>query len=550
MMKKLSAMVIASTIAMAATPAFADQENHDVGGQTKSQALGYIGKLSKSAIQSGQFHRLKAGANYGDVYYGVGDESLSARIIFWHKVALDSVALDHTPTEEGVFPALSQGGPTRTSRALAMVQVAVFDALNAIDGTYNSYAAKRLKAPRFASADAAVTYAAYSTLMRLYPAQEERLNAILDEEVTRIQSFTPRVSFKLGKRVGIESYKAMRDIRQNDKSNRTEPDFGEGGAVADGNTTHFGTPVNGGTSLIGEWQSDPNTAEEAFEFNLALGAYWGEVTPFFLDSGDQFRIPPPPTTDSAEYAAAYAEVAALGGSPDNLNTVSTSSDDTRFIGNYWGYDGVPLIGVPPRIYNQITAQLANAEYADQPIELARVLAMVNIGLADAGISAWDSKFFYNMWRPVVGIRAEDDNPATEQDVTWDPVGISVLNTTSPLRPTPPFPSYPSGHATFGGVTFEILRDIFGDDHSFTFVSDEYNGEGFDPFFPDAPRPFVPVRFDTLTEAQEQNGISRIYNGVHWIFDNIEGQNQGVQIGRYLLDEVDAFKPKKKRGKKW
>ncbi|MCE2027285.1 vanadium-dependent haloperoxidase [Sessilibacter corallicola] len=534
MMKKLSAAIL---VAMAATPAFAEES--DIGSQSKSQAIGYIGELSKQAIQAGNLWRLQA-VGYDDAYSSI--DNLSERVKFWHTVALDTVALDHTPAAEGEGSPLNQGGPTRTSRALAMVQIAVFDALNAIEGDYVSYG-KAIDVDAGASPHAAVAFAAFRTLKRLYPAQEARLKEIRDNEVDLIKSFTSRSSYKAGKDVGVDAFKAIREDRRGDKSGRAEPDFGEGGRVANGGKeTFFGTKVNGGTRNIGEWQPDPNTPATAGDFNLALGAFWGNVKPFTMDSGDQFRIAPPPLPDSEEYAKAYAEVAAVGGAPTNERTTSTSTDATRFVGNYWGYDGVPLIGVPPRIYNQIAIQIAKAEGQTDALDLARTLAMVNVGMADVGIAAWDSKFYYNYWRPVTGIRSEDLNEDTVKDITWDPVGVSVINTTESIRPTPPFPAYPSGHAAFGGVTFEVLRDAFGDDTPFTFVSDEYNGLGVDPFFPDVYRPFVPVRFESLTDAQEQNGVSRVYNGVHWNFDDIAGQQQGTAIGHHLINNVEAFQP--------
>ncbi len=534
MMKKLSAAIL---VAMAATPAFAQES--DIGSQSEAQAIGYIGELSKQAIQAGNLWRLQA-VGYDDAYSSI--DNLSERVKFWHTVALDTVALDHTPAAEGEGSPLNQGGPTRTSRALAMVQIAVFDALNAIEGDYVSYG-KVIDVDTGASPHAAVAFAAFRTLKKLYPAQEVRLKEIRDNEIDLIKSFTSNADYRAGKDVGVDAFKAIRDARKGDKSGRAEPDFGEGGKVANGaKETYFGTKVNGGTRNIGEWQPDPNTPATAGDFNLALGAFWGNVKPFFMDAGDQFRIAPPPLPDSAEYAAAYAEVAAVGGAPTNANTVSTSTDDTRFVGNYWGYDGVPLIGVPPRVYNQITIQIAKAEGQIDALDLARTLAMVNVGMADVAIAAWDSKFYYNYWRPVTGIRSEDLNEDTVKDITWDPVGVSVINTAESIRPTPPFPAYPSGHAAFGGVTFEVLRNAFGDDTPFTFVSDEYNGLGVDPFHPEVFRPFVPVRFDSLTDAQEQNGVSRVYNGVHWNFDDIAGQQQGTSLGHHLINNVGAFQP--------
>ena len=499
------------------------------------QRSGYLGRVSNRVILSGNLSALGSVETYQNFYTDA--ESLKQHIQLWHRVAIDSVALDHTPDPNIEDYSPSQGGPTRTSRALAMVQIAVFDALNSIDTEYNPYTAT-VDGYENASTHAAVAYAAYTTLIDLYPQQAQRLNAVLNEQINLIQSFTSAQEFQLGQALGVTVSNTIRSARDADGSDHEEPNFGEGGIVADGLLTYHGHVVNGDAALPGYWTPDPNTPEFAGDFNLSLGADWGAVEPFFLDSGDQFRVPPPPTLDSVEYINAYNEVAAIGGASDNT-LESTSTAETRFIANYWGYDGVPLIGVPPRVYNQIAAQVADAEIND-PLAFARLLALVNTGLADAAIAAWDSKYYYNFWRPVMGIRSDDGVDATVTDAGWNPVGVSVVNTEEAIRATPPFPAYPSGHSTFGSVTFGVLREVFNDGTAFTFVSDEYNGQGMDPFFPDVPRPFVPVRFQSLTEAQQQNGLSRIYNGVHWDFDDAAGQNLGADIVQQLMQETQAF----------
>lgn len=537
-----AAAAILAPVMLAATPATADQDSK----LKRIQSEGYIGQLSRRAIAKGAVERLKRRA------MDRRPISTRDRVFFWHEVALDAVAIDHTPDELTGEAALSNGGPTRTSRALAMTQIAVFDALNAFNQRFNAYAYEGRARRGRVSDDAAVAKAAYTVLAELYPEQQERLEEILEADLRRIRG-SRRAIFR-GLTLGAASAEAILGDREGDGSEVPDPSFGEGGAVADGGTTFFGTPVNGGTTLMGEWTPDPNTPEFAGEFNLSLGAFWGAVTPFSMDSGDQFRIDPFPSFDTDAYQASYEETAAIGGSPENAGTTSTGTNATRFIGNYWGYDGVPLIGVPPRLYNQIAAQNIEAEGVRSPAEIARLLAQVNVAQADVAIGVWDSKYFYNYWRPVTGIRAADDgNGATVPDSSWDPVGTSVINTDVAIRPTPPFPAYPSGHAAFGSATFEILRENFGDNTPFTFISDEYNGEGTDPFdadnIPDedgTPRPLVPVRFSSFTEAQLENGQSRVFNGVHWQFDNTEGQIQGVNIARNLLDNNDAFQRKRRR----
>jgi hypothetical protein len=176
------------------------------------------------------------------------------------------------------------------------------------------------------------------------------------------------------------------------------------------------------------------------------------------------------------------------------------------------------------------------------LDLTRLLALVNVAMADAGIAIWESKFHYQYWRPVTGIReaAEgtgpsglgDGNRATVGDSTYRPLGAPASNLSGPDF-TPPFPSYPSGHAGFGGALFEVLRRFYRrDDIVFTFASDEYNGItlGMDG----QPRPLHPRTFTSLSQAEDENGQSRIYLGIHWSFDKTEGIAQGRRVARYVL----------------
>jgi hypothetical protein len=153
-------------------------------------------------------------------------------------------------------------------------------------------------------------------------------------------------------------------------------------------------------------------------------------------------------------------------------------------------------------------------------------------MADAGIAIWESKFHYQVWRPVTGIRAADGNPATTPDATFTPLGAPASNLAGPNF-TPPFPSYPSGHAGFGGALFETLREFYGTDRiAFTFVSDEFNGETLDN--EGHARPLVPRSFASLSQAEEENGQSRIYLGIHWAFDKTEGIAQGRRVAEYVF----------------
>lgn len=503
---------------------------------TERQMYGYVGDEASLLLSRSALQRL-------DTRAGAHEKKDSVRrVAFWHKALLDAIAVDLTADPSTGAPPADQVGPTRASRALAMTQIAVFDAVNAFEQRYNAYNDIG-EAPANASMNAAIAYAAHDVLVALYPGQKKRIDELLAADLMTLSE--PRSAISRGRRIGKASASAIMMRRAADNSFDPEPDYGEGGRIASDSSTHYGTPVNGGTALMYEWTPDPltpNPSTPSGVNELALGAYWGGVTPFALTSGNQFRAPPPPPPGSAAYVAAYNEVAAVGGSPDNTGTQSVSTPQTRFIGNYWGYDGVPRLGTPPRLFAQIAVQVAMDKGVRNAADLARFLAMVHVALADAAIAAWDSKYYYNYWRPVTAIRRGDSVPSTATDAGWSPVGVSVINTTVPIRATPPFPAYPSGHATFGAATFEIMRRFYGHRTPFTFVSEEYDGNGVDPF--GTPRPLVPVRFDSFTEAQFENGLSRIYNGVHWSYDNTQGQAIGVKVGRHVLDGIEPFRKKK------
>jgi hypothetical protein len=208
---------------------------------------------------------------------------------------------------------------------------------------------------------------------------------------------------------------------------------------------------------------------------------------------------------------------------------------------------MPSLCAPPRLYNQIAVTIASARRSNV-VELARLFALVNTAMADAGIAIWESKYYYQYWRPVTGIReadeetgptgAGDGNAATAGDPTFMPLGAPASNLAGPNF-TPPFPAYPSGHAGFGGALFQVLREFYGTDRvAFTFVSDELNGTTLDAN--GTPRPLASRRFSSLSEAEEENGQSRIYLGIHWAFDKTAGIAQGRSVASYVVR--NAFEP--------
>jgi hypothetical protein len=453
--------------------------------------------------------------------------STGARLRYWNQIANDASGVDHTPPAPGEARVFGeQLGPGRASRAMAIVHVAIFEAVNAIRGRYRSYAGLSPEKGS-ASMDAAIAQAAHDTLVALYPSQATSLDELLEEDLSQISG---RGRAKAdGIALGRRAAEAILTMREDDGSQHPESQVGIDFTMSD---------------APGKWRQDPIS-----QIPLALGAHWGEVGTFVLDSADQFRVPPPPAMESTEYTTAFEEVKRLGG--DGVATPTSRTPDQTMVGIFWAYDGTPSLCAPPRLYNQITVQIAEQKRSDVE-ELARLLALVNVAMADAGTAIWESKYHYQLWRPITGIResdagtgptgAGDGNPATVGDPTFMPLGAPYSNGVGPNF-TPPFPAYPSGHAGFGGALFQILRRFYGTDAiSFTFVSDELNGVTVD--HDGSVRPLMPRSFSSLPEAEEENGQSRIYLGIHWSFDKTEGIAQGRRVADWVFDH--AFQPVRRR----
>jgi len=230
--------------------------------------------------------------------------------------------------------------------------------------------------------------------------------------------------------------------------------------------------------------------------------------------GAQFRPPPAPALTSAQYTAAFNEVKSLGAK----NSTTRTADQTQ-IGIFWGYDRSGM-GTPPALYNQLVQVIAKQKH-NSTVENARLFALANVAMADAGVAAWDCKFIDNLWRPITAIQHADTdgNPDTTADPKWEPLGAPGGGVVPNF--TPPFPAYVSGHATFGAAVCEVLKDFYHTDHvHFTLSSDELPG--------------VTRHFDSFTQAAAENGESRIYLGIHWQFDNTVGQSVGRQVADFVF----------------
>ncbi|MFN8611869.1 MAG: phosphatase PAP2 family protein [Vulcanimicrobiota bacterium] len=427
----------------------------------------------------------------------------------WNRIAIDASGFDHSQ-----IGARQQLGPTRSSRAMAIVHIAMHDAIQAIQRRYDTFLPQP-GAPTRASAEAAAVQAAHDTLVALYPAQKAALDQLLFQELAQIPDSLDKSNGVLVGQIAAQSILANR--------------------ANDGSTDNIQNQPYSFGQLPGQWRVDPlNPTQQP------LGANWSAVRPFVLTSASQFRCPVPPALTSPAYTAAYNEVKAVGG--DGVITPTVRTADQTEAGIYWAYDGTPSLCAPPRLYNQIALQLATQRGLSEIGELARFLALTNLAMADAGISAWESKYFYNYWRPICGIRESDPgtgpsglgdgNAATVGDPGWVPLCAPASNLQAPNF-TPPFPAYPSGHACFGGALFGTMRRALGTDNvPFTFVSDEFNGITRDNL--GNVRPLRPRSFNTLSQAEEENGQSRIYLGIHWSFDKVEGISQGEKVAEWVF----------------
>lgn len=448
----------------------------------------------------------------------------------WNVNAIDAAGFDHTPVAPGENRVFGENlGPGRSSRAMGIVHIAIFDTVNAVFGGYRSFTC--VKAPHGpVSLDAGISQAAHDTLAALYPSQAGSFDALLADDLAAVKDAKGKANgIDLGRRAAA----AILALKTGDGSEIPDPEID----VPGGYLT---------SDLPGHWRQDPISL-----MTLALGAHWGECIPFVLRSGDQFRVPPPPALGSPGYAAAYDETKRLGG--DGVVTPTERTPEQTFIGTFWAYDGTPSLCAPPRMYNQIAVQIANQTRLGM-LDLARLLALVNVAMADSAIAVWDSKFFYDFWRPIGGIRESDPgsgptglgdgNSATVGDANFTPLGAPASNLAGPNF-TPPFPSYPSGLAGIGGAVFQVLRRFYGTDRmTFTFVSDEFNGET--RANDGTVRPYIPRTFRSFSQAEEENGQSRIYLGIHWPFDKTAGIAQGRRIGNLVFEHAFNRLPRGRR----
>lgn len=368
--------------------------------------------------------------------------------------------------------------PTTGSRALAIMHLAIHDAVNSIDPAYEFYLGPVEHAAQ-ASPEAAVAAAGHAVLTALYPAHTGAFDAALGQSLGAIAPGTAR---DRGTSVGLAAAERLLAERADDGSTPTLDDPG----IA---------------SQPGQWR--PTFPA----FAPGLHAHWGAVTPFGIESPAAFRPPGPPVLQGEAYLRDYKEVKQLG----ELFSSSRTPEQTE-IAMFWADN--PGTALPPGHWNRIAATVAR-NYDLDTARTAHLFALLNLALADAAIMSWEAKYHFYFWRPITAIRLGelDGIAATEGDDGW----VSFLT-------TPRFPEYPSGHATFSGAAAVILTDVFGP-VPFDNRSDDLPGNFG---VPDVTR-----SFRNFEEAAVEAARSRIYGGIHFA----TADHDGVAAGQALADYV-------------
>jgi hypothetical protein len=399
----------------------------------------------------------------------------------WNKVVLDAIRVERT-------------APPLAARHLALVHAAMFDAVNGVDRRCDDlkFAAYSVDdtAPKKALAHVALAGAAHAMLSDLFPAQATSFDAVLSRQMGYRASYSSRRRH-LESRF-VKFYRDERDLG-----------LGWGGFVsrsilADRLRVEL-------TAEPGGYQVPEVPAPGEYRLTVdtpvaPLLPDWGWIPPLAIPAVGPYLPPAPPALDSAEWLADLAEVQRLGNRTAPLT--DRTADQTE-MADFWANDAGTA--TPPGHWNAIATVVVKS----RPMPLhseARLYALLNLAMADAGYVAWRAKYEYAFWRPITAIREAGD-------VTW-----------SPRLRTPPHPDYVSGHSAFSGAAAAALAGFFGrDDIGFTVSSDA-----------------TPTVFRTFTgfwQAAEESGWSRIYGGIHYRAANLNGLSAGAAIGEYVIQNL-------------
>ena len=382
-----------------------------------------------------------------------------AIVIAWNRELL------HIAQTPGAQPAT-----VHPTRSFALLHAAIYDAVVSITRDDQPYLVS-VKASRGARPDAAAATAGHDTLAALYPTMKAALDKQLADELALIPNGAGK---QQGIQVGHEIVTRLLAARANDGSNVVPPSFAPGNQPG----AYRPTP--------------PNFPTPAF-------TTWGNVTPFILENGAQFRPDPPPPLTSQAYADALNEVKSLG-----QDTSTTRTSEQTGIGKFWA-------GPIWNTWNEI-AENAALEHHTNLERTARLFAVLNLSVADSAIAMYDVKYHYQLWRPISAIRLADTdgNPATVADPTWSPLVVTVAD-----------PSYPAAHSTISAAAATVLTAFFGSHDVVRVTSDVLPSAG--------------VRtYDSYQAAATEAGLSRIFAGQHTRIDVNAGSTLGHGVAQFVL----------------
>ena len=389
--------------------------------------------------------------------------------------------------------------PLVMSRVAAIVQAAVFDAVNGIDRRYAPIHVPPA-GPAGASRDAAAVQAAYATLVQLYPTQKSLFDARLAVSLAVIETHASSAAVASGVAWGQTVANAIVAWRNADGFTPPPPPFL-------------------GAAVVGSWRPTPPA------FAPGAGPQFAYMVPWVIGAPSQFRPGGPPPLASARYAKDFNETKNLG----SFSSTTRTPDQTVFS---WFWNS----GTAAYIWNNLAVSLINrtaendrrnshgedrdidddssSSRHNTTLKNARLFALLNLAVADAAIGCWDAKYTYVFWRPVTAIpeAAADGNAATAADPTW-----------APLFATPAHPEYPSGHSCVSGVAGVVLADAFGEKTRFTVESDAMPG--------------IMRSFRSFSSALEEVANARVFAGIHFRSATDDGQVLGESVGHYVLEHA-------------
>ena len=396
---------------------------------------------------------------------GVTNAQASDPIAAWNQISENAVKTSGHP-------------PPVAALDFAIVQLAIYDAVESIDGRYEPYYTRIPGAT--GSLSAAAAKAGHDTLVGLFPAQTSALNMAYADFLAAngVDPLDP------GTAVGAQTAANLLALRMNDGRFPLNP------------------PPFFGSTTIGQWRPTPSLLPGPPP-SLAPGLtpWVATVRPFTMQSDSQFRVDPPPELTSQLWADNYNETKALG----SLTSATRTAEQTE-IGYFWADSGPVLWQNALRYISQ--------NYVNDTGDSARMYALAEAAMADAQIACWDSKYFYNFWRPITAIRLgdQDGNPATRVDPEWQP----LIN-------TPNFPEYPSGHADISGAVSHMLRLFFGTDEV-TFQMTTTN----------ALAPQKTRTFTRFSQAEQEVIDARVYVGIHYRNSDRVAGAQGRHVANWVF----------------